>query len=424
MSMQVILWLATAGGALVFFAAGVLLGRRRIQVQKVIEKVVEKAVEKVVEKGPVLTPAPASAPTAAASDRLAAVQTEAEHLRGEITRTRAENERLDRDLRQLRMDMDEQAASVAATRGELQVAREATRALEADRVRQEGELAKLRAVESDLRAAVGRSKGEEGELHAHRTKVRELEKALEELRLERTRNSEREFELEKQIAAQQAWPELEKTLRHDLVVARESLRVQEEKTQRLDEINLGLRRELDALSGRATRLEALERENQELRVRSLASEVSRAKTNGHLPPARLGGGASTHALQTLVGQVASLEPVRAAVIGDDLGLVVASQGTHGDELAAIGALFGRACGEARKVLPLDQITRIIIEDEGRISVTVRPLRSYDGNSSADELTLVTLAHGAEPDPSQVARILGQQGSPPARDAHDAQQLGT
>jgi hypothetical protein len=444
MSLQVILWLATAGGAAVFFLGGLLLGRRRIHTVVQIEKV--PVVTAAALPGPIVAPpapapivappapafvaappAPAptlAAPAAVASERLAAAQAETEHLRAEMTRSRAEGERVRRELDQLRLDMAAQAQGLAVAQGQLSVAKDASRALDADRLRLEGELSRLKATEADLRTAVARARADETDLDAHKAKVRELETAVEQLRLERTHSQEREFALEKQIAAQQAWPELEKTLRHDLVVLRESLRTQEEKAKRLGETNLELRRELDAVSGRATHLESLERENQELRVRSLASEVS-SSTNGTAPTPRPASNlAGTHALQILVTQVAGLDSVRAAVIGDDLGLVVACQGTHGDELAAIGALFGRACTEARKVLPLDHIQRILVEDQGNISVTVRPLRSYDGSIGADELTLVTLAHGTEPDPDQVARILAQQGSPPPREAHDAQQLGT
>jgi hypothetical protein len=431
MSMQVILWLATVGGAAVFFLGGLLLGRRRIQTVVHVEKA--PAVTAAVAPAPPavtaplaaapLPAAPLPAPGPVAGERLAAALAETEHLRAEITRTRAESERVRRELEQLRVDLAEQAERLTSSQGQLALAKDATRAQEVDRVRLEGELTRLKATEADLRAAVGRSRADESDLGAHKAKVRDLEKALEQLRLEQTRSQEREYLLDKQVAAQQAWPELEKTLRHDLVVLRESLRTQEEKAKRLGETNLELRRELDTLSGRATHFESLERENQELRVRSLATEVSAA--NGKPPAARAASNlAGTHALQILVGQVAGLDSVRAAVIGDDLGLVVACQGTHGDELAAIGALFGRACTEARKVLPLDHIQRILVEDQGNISVTVRPLRSYDGSVGADELTLVTLAHGTEPDPDQVARILAQQGSPSAREAHDAQQLGT
>lgn len=454
MSLYFILLLASVGGAVVFFFSGLLLGRGRGN-------------RAAVEQG---ASAPAEQNIDATAEQLAAALAEAEHLRGEIIRTRAESDRVDREMQALRGELQATGAEVQSGKQALETARKEVaaaasinRALESEKARLESdrkrlesehsrlqagrdsdrrELERLRASETELRAAVQRAEEASGDLRARTLKIRELETALEALRLERTSWQDREHELTRQLSGID--PEVEKTLRHDLVVARELLRTQEEKGKRLDEINNELRRERDALASRAARLDALERENQELRVRALATDLRPAATR---PPATINVAAGaesskttdkmigTHALQLMVGRMAKLESVRAAVIGDDLGLVVACQGTHGDELAALGALFDRACGEARKVLPLDHIQRVIIEDEGNISVTVRPLRSYDVGAGDDKLTLVTLAYGAEPDPGQVASILGQDAAPKggdgngqpsalARETAAARQLGT
>jgi hypothetical protein len=160
------------------------------------------------------------------------------------------------------------------------------------------------------------------------------------------------------------------------------------------------------MTARVAGLTALELENADLRVRAMAGDLAARAVHGKdRRSAAADGALGGQAFQQLVEQVGSLDPVRSAVIADELGLVVACHGTHGEELAAIGALFARSGNEARKVLPLDHLQRVIVEDERNISVTVRPLRSADAGADDSELTLVTLAVGAEPDPGQMARIL-------------------
>ena len=190
-------------------------------------------------------------------------------------------------------------------------------------------------------------------------------------------------------------------------MARETGRTLEEQRQRLEDGNAQLRGQLETMTARVAELTALERENADLRIRAMAGDlavraVAQNKDRRSTAADSVLGG---QAFQHLVDQVGGLDPVRSAVIADELGLVVACHGAHGEELAAIGALFARTGSEARKVLPLDHLQRVIVEDERNISVTVRPLRSTDAGASDSELTLVTLTVGAEPDPGQMARIL-------------------
>ncbi len=117
---------------------------------------------------------------------------------------------------------------------------------------------------------------------------------------------------------------------------------------------------------RAARNDLLEREVAELRSRALATDLSP-------PPGPCLPG--PHALDQLAAQLLQVPPVRAAVIADDLGLVISSQGSHGDELAALGALFNRACSEARRILPLGAIQRIALEDEHHIHVSMRTVHA-------------------------------------------------
>lgn len=97
-------------------------------------------------------------------------------------------------------------------------------------------------------------------------------------------------------------------------------------------------------------------------------------------------------LQALVDGVSGSSDIRCAVVADDLGLVVASHGELGDEVAAVGALFGRANLQAQKVLPLHKVQRVTVEDDQNVTLTLRPLLT-DGSMEGD-LALITLAVGS------------------------------
>lgn len=96
-------------------------------------------------------------------------------------------------------------------------------------------------------------------------------------------------------------------------------------------------------------------------------------------------------LQALVDRVSGSAGVRCAVVADDLGLVVASHGELGDEVAAVGALFGRAGLQAQKVLPLHKVQRVTVEDDQDVTLTLRPLQTDE--SVEGDLALITLAVG-------------------------------
>ena len=339
-------------------------------------------------------------------ERLNAIRTENEHLKAEMLRTEADLRRQAADVVHLNGELAERKRQLEAARAELATAKEQGLSARHDKARLEATAEKHRSSEVALREALARAEDQQGELEQRARKIRELEAGLEALKIEQIRWQERELQLEQARQAAAADPEIEKTLRHDLAVARESGRTLDEQRQRLEDSNAQLRGQLETMTARVAGLTALEREIADLRVRAMAGDLAaRAVQGKDRRSAAADGALGGQAFQRLVEQVGSLDPVRSAVIADELGLVVACHGTHGEELAAIGALFARSGNEARKMLPLDHLQRVIVEDERNISVTVRPLRSADAGADDSELTLVTLAVGAEPDPGQMARIL-------------------
>jgi predicted regulator of Ras-like GTPase activity (Roadblock/LC7/MglB family) len=99
------------------------------------------------------------------------------------------------------------------------------------------------------------------------------------------------------------------------------------------------------------------------------------------PPASPAG-----ALQALVEDLTRRRRVKAAVVADELGLVVASSGAHGDELAAAGVMIAHAGARAQKLLAAGSVRSVCVEDDGDLRITVWPLGAVEG-----ELALVTLA---------------------------------
>lgn len=131
-------------------------------------------------------------------------------------------------------------------------------------------------------------------------------------------------------------------------------------------------------------------------LQRMRQELAAAKAASQ-PPARTpltvqaAGHKAGDVLQALVDRVSGSAGVRCAVVADDLGLVVASHGELGDEVAAVGALFGRAGLQAQKVLPLRKVQRVTVEDDQDVTLTLRPLQTDE--SVEGDLALITLAVG-------------------------------
>jgi hypothetical protein len=128
----------------------------------------------------------------------------------------------------------------------------------------------------------------------------------------------------------------------------------------------------------------------------LASAKAATRTASRTPlTVRAAGLKAGDVLQALVDRVSGAAEIRCAVVADDLGLVVASHGELGDEVAAVGALFGRAGLQAQKVLPLRKVQRVTVEDDQNVTLTLRPLQTDE--SVEGDLALITLAVGPAAD---------------------------
>jgi predicted nucleic acid-binding Zn-ribbon protein len=196
-------------------------------------------------------------------------------------------------------------------------------------------------------------------------------------------------------------PETEQTLRQDLAVKTQAVAAHEHRVKHLEEENAHLQQELKGVGALGAERDRMLDEIAELRAGQFAA---RPRKNIPAVALRPGGNTAGGVLQSLVEQVSSLGDVRCSVIADELGLVVASHGELAEEVAAAGALFGRAALQAQSVLPLRNVQRVTVEDDQNVILGLRPLRT-DAGTGSEDLVLITLAVGAGPDPRQVAQII-------------------
>jgi hypothetical protein len=355
MKPQVMLWLCSAAGALLFFAAGLLAVRRR--------------------------PIPAT-PTARAIEEVPAA--ELLTLRGEAA-----------GLRQ----------QASAAHGEVDRLRQTLAAAEGQLHKRDGEAQRLgRALEevqarSDQEAA--RWQAQKKLLDDQLARVPRLEAELEQRRQEVHRWRLEVKESEDQLAKATS-PEAEQTLRQDLAIKSQQLQVQEERVRHLETENAKLRQEVASAASVRDERDRLRTENAELRAREFAARPAVVRPRA-VPVPVPAGAKRGDVFQAFVVEVSRLADVRCAVIADELGLVVASQGELSDEVAAVGALFARAGGKAKEVLPMRNIHHVTIEDDQRVALTLRPLHNNDGVDS--DLTLITLGVGAAPDAFLINKLI-------------------
>ena len=129
------------------------------------------------------------------------------------------------------------------------------------------------------------------------------------------------------------------------------------------------------------------------KMREELAAARQLRANARAPlTVRAAGHKAGDVLQALVDGVSGQAEITCAVVADDLGLVVASHGDLGDEVAAVGALFGRAGLQAQKVLPLHKVQRVTVEDDQNCTLTLRPLQTDE--SVEGDLALITLAVGS------------------------------
>jgi len=102
--------------------------------------------------------------------------------------------------------------------------------------------------------------------------------------------------------------------------------------------------------------------------------------------------------QGILGRLSKTKGMRAAVLGDALGLPVAAFGEQSESLAGYCGFISQAASKARDFLQLGSIRRIVIEDERLATLTACSIGGTD-------IFLATLTSGPGPDFARMIQVL-------------------
>jgi predicted regulator of Ras-like GTPase activity (Roadblock/LC7/MglB family) len=228
------------------------------------------------------------------------------------------------------------------------------------------------------------------QLDSERERVRTVEVAHQ--RLEVTAHAA-QLELEATRAkllelSQRAAPDARTAaLQHELALCQEAVRARDLQLDQIREETTRLR-QVEAELGR-TEIE-LDQQREEARVLRSQAFASRPPQSRR-PSSEAPISAHIRALQSIVDAETRMGRAKSAVIADELGLLVAASGAtneYGDALAAMGAYLADVGIKTRDMLPLHQVSQVVIRDDHDVTLTVRPLAADDPG-----LALVTLAVG-------------------------------
>jgi predicted regulator of Ras-like GTPase activity (Roadblock/LC7/MglB family) len=130
----------------------------------------------------------------------------------------------------------------------------------------------------------------------------------------------------------------------------------------------------------------------------LAVEQRTANASSSLAPAALDGVGGAKTFQSILGRLSEAQGVRAAVLGDAMGLPVAAIGEQSESLAGFCGFISQAASKAKDFLPLGRIRRIVIEDDRAATVMACSITGTD-------IFLATLTSGPGPDLPRMVQLL-------------------
>ena len=126
-------------------------------------------------------------------------------------------------------------------------------------------------------------------------------------------------------------------------------------------------------------------------------EQRTGNTSSPLPPAALEGVGATQTFQSILERLSKTRGIRAAVLGDSMGLPVAAIGEQSESLAGFCGLISQAASKAKDFLALGRIRRIVIEDERVATLTAC--------STGTDIFLATLTSGPGPEWPHMVQLL-------------------
>ena len=143
-------------------------------------------------------------------------------------------------------------------------------------------------------------------------------------------------------------------------------------------------------------------ENRTGSTNSSLAPVELEQRTGHmsapLPPAALESVGGTKTFQSILERLSKTNGIRAAVLGDSMGLPVAAIGEQSESLAGFCGFISQAASKAKDFLALGRIRRIVIEDERVATLTACSITGTD-------IFLGTLTSGPGPDLPRMVQLL-------------------
>jgi predicted regulator of Ras-like GTPase activity (Roadblock/LC7/MglB family) len=121
-------------------------------------------------------------------------------------------------------------------------------------------------------------------------------------------------------------------------------------------------------------------------------------TSSSLAPAALESVGSTKTFQSILERLSKTQGIRAAVLGDSMGLLVAAIGEQSESLAGFCGFISQAASKAKDFLAFGRIRRIVIEDERVATLTACSITGTD-------IFLATLTAGPGPDLPRMVQLL-------------------
>jgi predicted regulator of Ras-like GTPase activity (Roadblock/LC7/MglB family) len=138
------------------------------------------------------------------------------------------------------------------------------------------------------------------------------------------------------------------------------------------------------------------------RLTTIIAELERrnAVAPSVFPAAVLDATTSALTFQGILGRLSKTKGLRAAVLGDALGLPVAAFGEQSESLAGYCGFISQAASKARDFLQLGNVRRIVIEDERLSTLTACSIGGTD-------IFLATLTSGPGPDFARMVQVLNE-----------------
>lgn len=176
--------------------------------------------------------------------------------------------------------------------------------------------------------------------------------------------------------------------RTDLALKINVLSEQLRDLERMREENMKLKGRSEQMTHLEQEMAKLREENDSLRAQGLIKAVAPALPMLDKEGDEQGLG---NALQRVINRLTSEKGARAAVLADELGLVVAGVGDTVDAMAAVSAIFSEINAKIRGVLPLGTLRQLTITDANELTFSAQPFETSSG-----QLVLATLIPGAPP----------------------------